>query len=162
MPKTRRKSEENRLFQKTRIQTILDKSPWDSTAIFIFFCYFSVLFLLKQCSVFEILLQFSLPPPYTKLKLGKKFWIHASNIWFSVQEHCTGATGIPFRLLIKSVSAVSGRDSMVVKLSLHFFLCGLICFLFCCFFLFVYLYVVFFLFSVSVKELIAVYSLAVI
>ena len=42
MPKTRRKSEENRLFQKTRIQTILDKSPWDSTAIFIFFCYFSV------------------------------------------------------------------------------------------------------------------------
>ena len=114
-------TEENRLFQKTRIQTILDKSPWDSTAIFIFFCYFSVLFFLKQCSVFEILLQFSLPPPYTKLKLGKKFWIHASNIWFSVQEHCTGATGIPFRLLIKSVSAVSGRDSMVVKLSLHFF-----------------------------------------
>ena len=42
MPKTRRKSEENRLFQKTRIQTILDKSPWDSTAIFIFFCYLSV------------------------------------------------------------------------------------------------------------------------
>ena len=43
MPKTRRKSEENRLFQKTRIQTMLDKSPWDSTGIFIFFCYFSVL-----------------------------------------------------------------------------------------------------------------------
>ena len=64
-------TEENRLFQKTRIQTILDKSPWDSTAIFIFFCYFSVLSLLKQCSVFEILLQFSLPPPYTQLKLGK-------------------------------------------------------------------------------------------
>ena len=42
MPKKHRKSEENRLFQKTRIQTILDKSPWDSTAIFIFFCYFSV------------------------------------------------------------------------------------------------------------------------
>ena len=36
------KSEENRLFQKTRIQTMLDKSPWDSTAIFILFCYFSV------------------------------------------------------------------------------------------------------------------------
>ena len=27
--------------------------------------------LLKQCSVFEIFLQSSLPPPYTKLKLGK-------------------------------------------------------------------------------------------
>ena len=36
--------------------------------------------LLKQCILFEIFLQFSLPPPYTKLKLGKKFWIHASNI----------------------------------------------------------------------------------
>ena len=42
MPKKHRKSEENRLFKKTRIQTILDKRPWDSTAIFIFFCYFSV------------------------------------------------------------------------------------------------------------------------
>ena len=29
-------------FPKTRIQTILDKSPWDSIAIFIFFCQFSV------------------------------------------------------------------------------------------------------------------------
>ena len=36
--------------------------------------------LIKQCSVFEIFLQFSLPPLYTKLKLGKKFWIDASNI----------------------------------------------------------------------------------
>ena len=36
--------------------------------------------LLKQYSVFEIFLQFSLPPPYKKLKLGKTFWIHASNI----------------------------------------------------------------------------------
>ena len=27
--------------------------------------------LLKQCILFEILLQFSLPPPYTKLNLGK-------------------------------------------------------------------------------------------
>ena len=27
--------------------------------------------LLKQCILFEIFLQFSLPPPYTKLKLGK-------------------------------------------------------------------------------------------
>ena len=29
--------------------------------------------LLKQCILFEIFLQFSLPPPYTKLKLGKNF-----------------------------------------------------------------------------------------
>ena len=51
--------------------TILVKSPWDSTAIFIFFCHFSGS-LLKQCIIFEIFLQFYLPPPYTKLKLGKK------------------------------------------------------------------------------------------
>ena len=51
--------------------TILDKSPWDSTAIFIFFCHFSVRSLLKQCIIFEIFLQFSVALPYTKLKLGK-------------------------------------------------------------------------------------------
>ena len=51
--------------------TILDKSPRDTTAIFIFFCHFSGS-LLKQCIIFEIFLQFYLPPPYTKLKLGKK------------------------------------------------------------------------------------------
>ena len=27
--------------------------------------------ILKQCIIFKIFLQFSLPPPYTKLKLGK-------------------------------------------------------------------------------------------
>ena len=43
------------------------------------YSYFSVMSL-KQCSVFEIFLQFALPPLHTKLKLGKKFWIHASNI----------------------------------------------------------------------------------
>ena len=42
MPKKHGKSEENRLFQTTRTQIILGKRPWDSTAIFIFFCYFSV------------------------------------------------------------------------------------------------------------------------
>ena len=42
--------------------------------------------ILKQGSVFEMFLQFSLPPPYTKLKLGKKFWIHASNIVCGVRR----------------------------------------------------------------------------
>ena len=49
------------------VATILDQSPWDSTAIFIFFGS-----LLKQCILFEIFLQLSLPQPYTKMKLGKK------------------------------------------------------------------------------------------
>ena len=42
--------------------------------------------LLKQFIIFEIFSQFSLPPPYTKLKLGKKFWIHSSNIVCGVRE----------------------------------------------------------------------------
>ena len=36
--------------------------------------------LIKQCTPFEIFLQFSLPQPYTKLKLGKKVRLHPSNI----------------------------------------------------------------------------------
>ena len=70
MPDKRRKNEKTDFFPKTRIHTILDKSLWDSTAIFIFFLSF-LGFLLKQCILFENFLQFSLPAPYTKLKLGK-------------------------------------------------------------------------------------------
>ena len=73
MPKKRRKNEENRRFSQNQDSDNLGKSPWDSTAIFRCFCHFWV------PSYFEICLQFSLPPPYTKLKLGK-FWIQASNI----------------------------------------------------------------------------------
>ena len=58
-------------FPKTRIQTILDKSRWDNTAIFIFFLSF-LGSLLKRCILLKNLLQFSLSPPYTKLKLEKK------------------------------------------------------------------------------------------
>ena len=52
------------------VHTVLDKSPWDSTALFIFFLSF-LCSLLEKCILFKIFLQFSLPPPYTKLKLGK-------------------------------------------------------------------------------------------
>ena len=66
------------------IATILDKSPWDSIAIHIFLLLLGSL--LKQGNVFEIFLRFSLLPPYRKLKLGKKFWIHVSNIVCGVRE----------------------------------------------------------------------------
>ena len=72
----------------------------------------------------------------------------------------------PFRLLAKSVSAVSGRDIIVVKLLLYF-LCVLFSLfygfdlLFVLFFVCLFVCMLFFLFSVSVKELIAVNSLAV-
>ena len=46
-----------------KIATILDKSPWDSTAIFIFFCHFSVPS--TQCILFEIF--FAVLPPPTQL-----------------------------------------------------------------------------------------------
>ena len=42
--------------------------------------------LLKQCILFDTFLQFSLPAPYPKLKLGKKFCIHASNIVCGVRN----------------------------------------------------------------------------
>ena len=53
--------------------TILDKRPWDSTAIFIFLGHFpvpsqnSASFSKFCCS------SPSPPPPYTKLKLGRNF-----------------------------------------------------------------------------------------
>ena len=58
--------------------TIMDKSSWERNEIFIF----SVILvsLIKQCILLEIISQSSLPLPYTKLKVGKKFWIHVSNI----------------------------------------------------------------------------------
>ena len=51
------------------IATILDKSPWDSTAIFIF----SVIsrFPLKTVQRFRNFFAVLPPPPYTKLKVGK-------------------------------------------------------------------------------------------
>ena len=82
----------------------------------------------------------------------------------------------PFSFLVKSVSAVSGRDFMVVKLLLYFFcvcfavfclffFCGFDLFLFCfvfCFLLCLVICMLLFLFSVSVKVLIAVNRLGVI
>ena len=63
--------------------TILDKSPWDSTSIFIFFCHFSVP---SYSTSFSKISCSSLPPPppaphtLYKVETRKKFWIYASNI----------------------------------------------------------------------------------
>ena len=53
-------------FPQPRIQIILDKSPWDSTAIFVF-----SRFPLKTVHHFRNFLAVLPPPPYSKLKLGK-------------------------------------------------------------------------------------------
>ena len=141
MPKTRRKSEENRLFQKTRIQTILDKSPWDSTAIFIFFCYFSVPSL--NSSAFWKFSCSSLSPTLYKVETRKKILDTRVQHVIFCRRTLHLCNRYPFRLHVKSVSAVSGRDFMVVKHLLYFFfLCVcvfqfffmvLICFSFCLF-----------------------------
>ena len=145
MPKTSKKKwlKKTDFFKKQGFRQSWTKVPPDSTAIFIFFCYFSVLSLLKQCSVFEILLQFSLPQPYTKLKLGKKILDTGVQHVIFCRRTLHLCNRYPFRLHVKSVSAVSGRDFMVVKHLLYFFfLCVcvfqfffmvLICFSFCLF-----------------------------
>ena len=51
------------------------------------YCYIHIFLsfpgsLLKQCILFKIFFQFSLPPPYTKSNLRKKFWIHAGPTLF--------------------------------------------------------------------------------
>ena len=89
--------------------------------------------LLKQCSVFEIFLQFSLPPPYTKLKLGKKILDTGVQHVIFCRRTLHLCNRYPFRLLVKSVSAVSGQEIMVVKLLLYFFC---VCFAVCLFFFF--------------------------
>ena len=135
-------------FKKQGFRQSWTKVPPDSTAIFIFFCYFSVLSLLKQCSVFEILLQFSLPPSYTKLKLGKKILDTGVQHVIFCRRTLHLCDRYPFSLLVNSVSAVSGRDFMVVKLLLYFFLCVLqfffcvvlICFCFVLFFVFCFVW----------------------
>ena len=56
----------------------MDKSPWESNAIFRFFVILGSL--IKQCILFEINFSCSSPPTLYKVEIQKKFWIHASNI----------------------------------------------------------------------------------
>jgi len=61
------------------------KSPWDSNAIFLFFCHSG--FPHKAVHPFRNFLAVLPPSPYTKLKLGKKFWIHVR------VQHCLWSEG---------------------------------------------------------------------
>ena len=75
MPKGHRKKGENRLFSlKPGF-----RQSWSRTKVLELGQLCNILFFLsflgsviKQCILFEIFLQFFLPPPYTKLKIGKK------------------------------------------------------------------------------------------
>ena len=68
--------------------TIMDKSPWDSNAIFIFFLSFRVP--RKTVHPFRNFPAVFPPLPYTK----KKFWIHAPNIVCGVRERDVGPVWI--------------------------------------------------------------------
>ena len=54
---------------------ILDKSPWDSTAIFLLFCH-----ALKMVHPFRKFLAVLPSPTLYKVETRKKFWIQAANI----------------------------------------------------------------------------------
>ena len=70
MPKKRTKNEENRLFPQSQdSDNPGQKSLGQYCNIHIFLSFLRSI--LKQCIIFKIFLQFSLPLPYTKLKLGK-------------------------------------------------------------------------------------------
>ena len=72
------------IFFYTHLQcTILDKSPWDSTAIFTFLSFLG--FLLKQCILFRNFLAVLSPPTLYKVETRKKYWIHVSNIACAVR-----------------------------------------------------------------------------
>ena len=59
--------------------TIVDKSPWGSNAVFIIFCNVWV------PSYYRATLQFSLPSPNTKSRLGKNLDVHMSNGVYGVR-----------------------------------------------------------------------------
>ena len=66
--------------------TILDKSPWDSTAIFIFFCHFSVP--PKTVHSFRNFLAVLPPPPYIwPPYIWKLFW-NSEKILDTRVQHC--------------------------------------------------------------------------
>ena len=110
MPKKRMKNEENRLFfpQNHDSDNPGQKSLGQYCNIDIFR---SVLgYLLKQCILFEILLQFSLPPSYTKLKLGQNTRV----------QHCLwcegrGWTSVNWKTLRKCKSVLRLLSMIVGK-----------------------------------------------
>ena len=61
----------------------MDISSWDkyNYTIFVFLCHFGL-----QCILFEVLLQFSILSPYTKVKLG--------NIFDTRVQYCLWGEGI--------------------------------------------------------------------
>ena len=66
------------------ISTILDKSPLNSTAIFIFCVIFR--FPLKTVYPFGNFVAVVPPPTLYKVETRKKFWIHAPTIVCGVRE----------------------------------------------------------------------------
>ena len=90
-----------RLASVCSIATILDKSPKDSNVVFLIFCNFWLPS--KHCNLLKNIFQFSLPTPYTKLKLKKILDTHVQpclcvcggkvgHVWF--KESHSNANGV--------------------------------------------------------------------
>ena len=114
-------------FKKQGFRQSWTKVPPDSTAIFIFFCYFSVLSLLKECNVFEILLQFSLPQPYTKLKLGKKILDTGVQDVIFCRRTLHLRDRYPFSLLVKSARRQKCPAAAAYSLTKLRVMCNVVC-----------------------------------
>ena len=106
-------------FRNFTVSTILDKSPWDCTAIFIFFCHFSVPS--KSSASFS---KFSCsspsppPPTYTKLKLGKNL---DTRVQHCLWDEGRGWTCVNYKTPQERKS-VPRLFSMIVALLFFFFL----------------------------------------
>ena len=103
------------------------------------YSYFSVSsrFLLKTVQRFRNFVAVPLPPPPTLYNVETRKKIQDTRVQHV--NFCRRTLHLcnryPFRLLVKSVSAVSGRDIMVVKLLLYLCVCVCVC---VCFSVFVY------------------------
>ena len=148
------------------------RQSWTNVLVIVLqYSYFSVISLLPLKTVQRFRNCVAVHPPPTLYKAETRKKIPDTRVQYVILCRRTLhlCNRYPFRLLVKSVSAVSGRDIMVVKLLLYFFsVCVLFSF-FCGFDLYfvlvlfwLFVCMLLFLFSVSVKELVAVNSLAVI
>ena len=87
------------------------------------YSYFSVIsrFLLKTVQHFRNFVAVLPPPTRYKVETRKKILDTGVQHVILCRRTLHLCNRYPFRLLVKSVSAVSGRDIMVVKLLLYFF-----------------------------------------
>ena len=162
LKRVKKVTEENRLFQKTRIQTILDKSPPGQYCNIHIFLLFLGSFPLKTVQRFRNCVAVLLPPTLYKVETRKKNSGYTRPTCDFLQKNIALVQQVSFQFACKiSQCCIQARYHGCKALTVFDFVCFDLFFVLFCFF-FVWLFVCFFLFSVYVKVLIAVNSLGVI